>query len=425
MSQESSEHPFFFTWSDQSSAQPVAFTGGEGAHFFTESGDRWLDMGSLSYQANLGHGHKRVIEAIKRQADTLCMAMPNAVFPAKRELAERLLALAPEGFSRVFFTLGGSEAVENAIKIARLVTGRHKLVSRYRSYHGATMGAVSLSGDWRRAPVEPGLPGVIHAMDCYCDRCPFGQTLASCHRECATHIGSILQLEGAGSVGAVILEPVVGANGVLIPPDEYWPMVRQACDEHGTLLIADEILTGFGRTGTCFAVEHWNVVPDMITVAKGLTGGYAPLGAVLVHERIARHFDDTVLACGLTNYAHPLGCAAGLAALQAYQDEQLFERAAALEQPFLTPLRALRDRVPNVTFVRGRGLLAGVELDMPRAGFNALAAACRERHLFVHIYPRRGLVVLSPPLCIELEVLQHGLSLFTQALEHAVRRTAR
>lgn len=414
-----SEYPFFFTWSDQRSAQPVALAGGEGAHFFTTDGRRWLDLASLSYQSNLGHGHRGVIAAIKRQADVLCESMPNAVYPAKAALAERLLDLAPEGFSRVFFTLGGAEATENAIKIARLVTGRYKLVSRYRSYHGATMGAVSLTGDWRRAPVEPGLPGVIHAMDCYCDRCPFGKTVDACSRECATHIGQVLDLEGPGSVAAVVLEPVVGANGVLIPPPEYWPMVRQACDRHGALLVADEVLTGFGRTGRCFAFEHFDVVPDLITVAKGLTGGYAPLGAVLVHERVAAHFDDRVLACGLTHYAHPLGCAAALAALDAYASEELFARARELEPVLLGALRAVGDRAP-IRCVRGLGLLAAVEIDAPAAAWTALAQALAERAVFVHVYPARGMVVLSPPLCIDEATLRGGIELFGDALAQAL-----
>lgn len=419
----SASYPFFFTWTEQRRAEPVHLVGGRGAYFETGDGARWLDLGSFSYQANLGHGHPRMIAAIRDQAERLCLSMPDAVYPAKLELAERLLALAPPGFSRVFFTLGGAEAIENATKIARLVTGRYKLVSRYRSYHGATMGALSLSGDWRRPAVEPGIPGVIHAMDCYCDRCPFGKTVSSCQRECARHIGDVLALEGPRSVAAVVLEPVVGANGVLVPPPEYWPMVREACDRHGTLLIADEVLTGFGRTGRCFAVEHFGVTPDMICVAKGLTGGYAPLGAVLVHDRIAKHFDEHVLACGLTFYAHPLGCAAGVEALKVYADEKLFERAAALG-PVL--LAALRDEIARSVGaaagvpVRGLGLLAALELDLPQAGWRALADGLQQRKVFVHMYPGRGTLVFAPPLCIEESTLREGVALFGEALRAAL-----
>src|SRR5215468_2545421 len=299
------DYPFFFTWSAQNAVKPIELTGGEGAWFTTADGSRWLDLGSLAYQVSAGHGRKRIVEAIKRQADELCLGMANAVFPAKVELAERLLAMAGPGFSKVFFTLGGAEANENALKIARQVTNRIKLVSRYRSYHGASMGALSLTGDWRRTLMEPGIAGVVHVQDCYCDRCPFGKRVDSCARECATHIGQTMALEGHRSVAAVILEPVPGANGVLVPPAEYWPLVRAACDAEGALLIADEVLTGFGRTGKPFGFQHWDVVPDLITTAKGLASGYATIGAVIVHERIAKHFDEHVLACGLTYYAHP------------------------------------------------------------------------------------------------------------------------
>jgi len=263
------DYPFFFTWTTQRDAKPLELTGGQGAWFTTADGGRWLDLGSLSYQVNVGHGNARIIAAIKRQADALCVSAPNAVFPAKVELAQRLLTEAGPGFSKVFFTLGGAEANENALKLARLYTKRIKNIARRHSYHGASMGAVSLTGDWRRAPVEPGIPGIVRAEDCYCDRCPFGLEVATCARECATHIGDLLQREGPGQVAAVFLEPVPGANGVLVPPPEYWPMVRRACDQDGALLVADEVLTGFGRTGTAFAFHHWPAVPDMITIRSG------------------------------------------------------------------------------------------------------------------------------------------------------------
>jgi len=421
MSSASRDYPFFFTWTTQSGAEPIEITGGSGAFFDTADGERWLDLGSLSYQANLGHGNAAVIAAIQRQAETLAVAMPSAVFPAKLELAERLLALAPDGFTKVFFTNGGSEANENAIKIARLVTGRHKLVSRYRSYHGATYGALSLTGDWRRPPLEPGIAGAVKAMDCYCDRCPFGHTLGSCTFECASHIGDVLRLQGPGTVAAVVLEPIPGANGVLVPPPEYWPKVRRACDADGALLIADEVLTGFGRTGRCFAVEHWGVVPDIITVAKGLTGGYGTLGAVLVHERVAQFFDKRVLACGLTNYAHPLGCAAGLAALAEYEANDLYTRAATLSDALLQPLYALRDELgERVCGVRGLGFLAAIELDLRPAEWMALTRVLRERRVSTHIYAGRGTAVFAPPLIIERSDLEAGMNAFAESLRAAL-----
>jgi len=410
-----SEYPFFFTWTAQQHAKPIELTGGEGAWFTTADGARWLDLGALAYQVNVGHGNRRIVEAIKRQADQLCLSTANAVYPAKTELARRLLAMAGPGFSKVFFTLSGAEANENALKIARLVTGRLKLVSRYRSYHGASMGALSLTGDWRRPPLEPGLPGVIHVQDCYCDRCPFGQRLETCRRECATNIGETMKLEGTRSVAAVFLEPVPGANGVLVPPPEYWPLVRRACDDEGALLIADEVLTGFGRTGKPFGFQHWDVVPDLITVAKGLSSGYATLGAVIVHERVARHFDENVLACGLTFYAHPTACAAALETLQVYEDERLYENAARLGPVLRRELDRVAARLPAPVFVRSLGLLAALEVTAPPEAWARLSAELASRRLSLHVDGKRGTAIFSPPLCITEDELVTGLRGFADA----------
>jgi taurine---2-oxoglutarate transaminase len=416
-----SEYPFYFTWSAQGAAKPLELTGGDGAWFTTKDGSRWLDLGALSYQVNVGHGNRRIVEAIKRQADELCVASPNAVFPAKLELAERLLQLAGPGFARgkVFFTLGGAEANENAIKIARLLTGRLKNVARYRSYHGASLGALALTGDWRRAPLEPALGGVVHVQDCYCDRCPFGQQLASCKRECATNIADTMRLEGPHSIGAVFLEPVPGANGVLVPPPEYWPIVRAACDEEGALLVADEVLTGFGRTGRAFGFQHWNVVPDLITVAKGLASGYQAIGAVIVHEKHARAFDERVLACGLTYYAHPLACAAAVETLNVYRDDKLFEHADKLAPVLRRELDAVAARLGAKTFVRAQGLLGALELEAPSAAWQKLGAELAARKLSLHVDGKRGTAIFSPPLCIREDELVTGMRAFGDAARAA------
>jgi taurine---2-oxoglutarate transaminase len=409
------DYPFFFTWTTQSAVKPIELTGGDGAWFTTADGGRWLDLGSLSYQVNAGHGRTRIVEAIKRQADQLCLSTAHAVFPAKVELAERLLAMAGPGFSKVFFTLSGAEANENALKIARLVTGRLKLVSRYRSYHGASMGALSLTGDWRRTMMEPGIPGVVHVQDCYCDRCPFGKRVESCARECATHIGETLRLEGARSVAAVFLEPVPGANGVLVPPAEYWPIVRAACDADGALLVADEVLCGFGRLGKPFGHQHWGVTPDIITCAKGLTSGYQPLGAVIVHERVARHFDANLLACGLTYYAHPTACAAGVETLKLYEDEDLFGNAARLGPVLNRELAAIAARLGVPSFVRSLGLLGALELEAPAAAWSKLGDELATRRLSLHNDGKRGTAIFAPPLCITEGELVRGMRSFGDA----------
>lgn len=416
--------PFFTTWSQQSDATLPEILEGEGCRFRTQEG-WWLDFGSLSYQANLGHGNRRMVEAIKRQAEKFCLALPNHNFPAKENLARRLLELAPPGFDKVFFTLGGSEAVENALKIARLVTGRYKTISRFRSYHGASLGALSMSGDYRRPPLEPLLTGAIHALDCYCYRCPFGQVPSSCRLECATQFDHIMALEGAGSVAAVFAEPVPGANGVLIPPEGYWSRLREACDKHGALLVADEVLTGFGRTGRWFGIDHESVVPDMITCAKGITGGYAPLGAVLVHRRVSAHFETNKLYCGLTYYGHPLSCAAGEEALKIYQDDRLVEHAANIEPLFRQLLEQVGRQASGQEFeVRVRGLLGAVEwrqaADSAWPEFFTLLSTKLRAHR-IHCYPKLegGMLVIAPPLVISESELREGCELVSDCVAQA------
>ena len=423
------EYPFFFTWSPQNAVKPIELTGGEGAWFTTADGGRWLDLGSLSYQVNAGHGRRRIVEAIKRQADQLCLSTAHAVFPAKIELAERLLALAGPGYTKVFFTLGGAEANENAVKIARLVTGRYKVISRYRSYHGASMGALTLTGDWRRTLVEPGVAGVIHVQDCYCDRCPFGKQVDSCARECASHIGMTMKLEGTRSVAAVILEPVPGANGVLVPPDDYWAKVRAECDAQGALLIADEVLTGFGRTGTAFCHQQpmWDkVTPDIITCAKGITSGYQPLGAVIVHDRVARYFDANLLACGLTYYAHPTACAAGVETLKLYEDEKLFDNAARLGPVLHAELTRIKMQLAVPSFVRSLGLLGALEFvdEVPAMAWTQLERELAARRLSLHVEPRRNTCVFAPPLCITQDELVQGMRGFADAAVAALGGSA-
>ncbi len=411
-----SDYPFFFTWTAQSSAKPLELTGGDGAWFTTADGSRWLDLGALSYQVNAGHGQRRIVEAIKRQADELCLSAPNAVYPAKLELARRLLAMAGPGFSKVFFTLGGAEANENAIKIARLVTGRHKMISRYRSYHGASMGALALTGDWRRPPLEPLIPGVVHVDDCECARCARGNRDGDvCDRGAAGEIERAMRLEGARTTAAVFLEPVPGANGVWIPPPDYWPRARAACDADGALLVADEVLTGFGRTGAVFGHHAYDVVPDMITIAKGLASGYATIGAVIVHERVARYFDERVLACGLTYYAHPIACAAALETIKLYEDEHMFENAARLGPVLVRELDAAAAKVAVPTSVRGRGLLAAFAPAARPEQWSVLGAELAKRKLSLHVDGARGTAIFSPPLCITEQELVTGVRSFADA----------
>jgi taurine--2-oxoglutarate transaminase len=303
--------------------------------------------------------------------------------------------------------LSGAEANENAVKMARLVTGRRKVIYRDRSYHGATLGMLSLSGDPRRAPFDPGLPGGVAWRDPYSAEPGAGD------------LERLLAREDPGTVAAVLLEGVVGANGVYVPPAGYWKRVREVCDRHGVLLIADEVLSGFGRTGRWFAVDHDEVSPDLLTCAKGLTAGYAPGGATLVNQRIARHFDDHVLSCGLTAYAHPLTCAAIVAAITAYREEALIERAERLGAVLEVKLRALAETRSFVREVRGVGLLWALELfeNEAPARMKRLAHELRARHL--HLHKRDNMVFVAPPLVIGEDELEAGVRALGAALDAA------
>lgn len=416
----STAHPYFFTWSAQGRAKSFAIVGGQGARFDVraEGGaiERWLDLGSLSYQASLGHGSQRIVDAIKRQADDLVLTVPNGEYPAKTELARKLLAHAPSGFTKVFFTLGGAEATENALKIARLASGRHKLVSRYRSYHGASMGALTLSGDHRRPPLEPGLAGVIHVLDCFESRLPGGELRIEGGGS-ADAIARTLELEGPKSIAALFLEPVPGANGVLVPPRDYWRDVREACDRHGTLIVADCVLNGFGRLGTWYGPEAVGGAPDLITLSKAITGGYAPLGAVLVHERVASAFEDRVLWAGLTFYGHPIGVAAALEAIKIYEEGDRIARARTLGARFAASIASMQDRLgDHLPRTRALGLLAGLEITGGEPRLGRLASELERRRVYAHLYPRIETLVLAPPLVIEPAELDHGLALVEEAI---------
>jgi taurine---2-oxoglutarate transaminase len=419
----------FYTWSAQATALPLEIVGGEGARFTTADGGTWWDLGSMTWNAGLGHGHPRMKRALGEAAARGLLVTPTAAFPAKARAGELLAEVTPPGLGKTFFCLSGTEANENAVKIARLYTGRKKIVARTRSYHGASLAMLSLSGDPRRAPFEPGLPGVARMGDPYCFRCPFGQEPTSCAHECAQDLETALQREGPETVAAVILEGIVGANGVFVPPPGYWKKIREICDRHGVLLIADEVLSGFGRTGRWFAVDHDGVTPDLLTMAKGLTGGYVPGGAVIVTDRIARHFDHHVLVCGLTSYAHPLVCEAVVANIETLRDEELIPRAAALGRWLEVRLADFARTRSTIADVRGLGLLWAFELcvpgplgartrePIPPVTMTKLAAILRRERL--HLHKRDNLLYLAPPLVIGEAELEAALGHLGRAFDEA------
>lgn len=405
-----------FTWARQDEAVAYPLQAADGVWLKLADGKRLLDLGSTCYQASLGHGQHRIMEAMANQVRRLPIALPHATYPEKTALTEALLELAPPEHESLFFTLGGAEANENAIKFARLVTGRHKIIARYRSYHGATFGAVALTGDWRRPPVEPALPGVVHVSDTACDQCPGKLKARNCNHPPLTRIPEAIELEGPETIAAVIIEPISGSNGVVFPPAGYLEAIAAACRTHGILLIVDEVLTGFHRTGPRFAFEHWAVTPHMITMAKALTAGYAPLGAVTLHRTVVEGLAHRVLPAGLTHYAPPVSVAAALAALTEYEHISESHRQAihrCLDQS-LQPLKA---RVPPVTAARIVGALAGLQLQADRVNWPKLKHQLREAGLHVHVHPKSAMVVLAPPLVMDTATLEQGLHTFAQVMD--------
>src|SRR4249919_4405500 len=322
------------SWSVQNAIDPIPVAGAEGRHFWDYDGKRYLDFASQLVNVSIGYGHPKVVAAIKEQAEQLATIGPPMATESRSRLGKLLNEVTPGDLSMSFFTNGGTEANENAIKLARWYTGRHKIIARYRSYHGATGGSITLTGDPRRWPAEPGIPGVVRMLDPYTYRCPAGHPDPCPVCSGAPHLEELLQYEGAHTVAAVILETIVGTNGILVPPDGYLQSIREVCDRHGILLILDEVMAGWGRTGRWFACEHWNVVPDIITTAKGINSGYVPLGAMTVRDHVYEAIKDQFFAGGLTYSGHPLACAAAVASIEAFREEGVVENAAAIGEYF-------------------------------------------------------------------------------------------
>jgi taurine--2-oxoglutarate transaminase len=420
------------SWSKQGSYDSPVVVGGEGSWFFDSDGNRYLDFSSQAMSNNLGHQHPDVVRAIVDQANKLCYAVPSFATEPRALLAQRIADKSPGALTKTLFTTGGAEANENAIKMARFFTGKHKILTRWRSYHGATAGAMTLSGDPRRWAMEPGIPGIVRVLDCYCYRCPFQLSHPECKLRCAEHIGEVIELEGHHTVAAVLVEPVVGSSGIMVPPDGYLERVAEICRANDVLLIFDEVMCGFGRTGTWFACQHWNVAPDIMTLAKGLTAAHIPLGAVVVSAQIAEHFDDRTLYCGLTYSGHALACAAGLAALDAYERHEVIDNARAMGELLGSKLQRIADRHHSVGEIRGLGLFWAVEMVRDRETrerfvawnqtspvLTQVAKEAMQKGLFLPV--RWNFFMIVPPLIITQEELLHGLEIFDEVLEAADR----
>jgi taurine--2-oxoglutarate transaminase len=412
-----------YEWSAQSKVDPIPVARAKGVYFWTPEGKRYIDFNSQLMCVNIGHSDERVVRAIQDQAATLAYANPFMATEPRARLGAKLAEITPGDIDAFFFTNGGAEATENAVKIARWYTGRHKILAFYRSYHGATGGSITLTGDPRRWAAEPGLPGVVHVLNPYHGVQRGWDTAA----DALAYLDETIQLEGAQTIAGFILEPVVGTNGILVPPDGFIQGIRALCDKYGMLMIADEVMAGFGRTGKWFSVDHWNVVPDIITMAKGLTAAYVQLGAVGVRRAIADTFQDKVFFGGLTYNSHPLACACALATIAVYEEDNLIEQAAARGRLMADLLSDLAARHPSVGAVRSIGLFGIVELIRnrttrePMAPFNGTSPEMAALNKF---FRAEGLYTLvrwnsfytNPPLTITEAELREAFAIIDKGL---------
>lgn len=413
-----------YEWSAQSKIDPIPVARAEGVYFYSPDGKKYLDFNSQLMCSNIGHSHPRVVEAIRKQALSLSYANPFMATEPRARLGKKLAEITPGDIESFFFTNGGAEANENAIRIARIVTGRHKVMVRYRSYHGGTAGALAMTGDPRRWYSEPGIPGIVRAPDFH----KYGRKEAEALDVCIRELEDVIRYEGGQNIAAFLIETVVGTNGILIPPDGYMKAVREICDRHGILLIVDEVMSGFGRTGKWFAVNHWDVVPDMICMAKGLTSAYVQLGAVGMRPHIAKTFQDRAFPGGLTYNSHPLACATALATIAVYEDEGLIDQAAKLGVVLRERMQEIAKKHPSVGVARSIGLFGIVELVRnratwePMAPYNghseemmALGAFFRKEGLYTMV--RWNTFFTNPPLVITEAQLLEGLSIIDRGLE--------
>lgn len=431
---EWTRHYTYATWRQQKGWTPLHIVDAEGCYFTDASGKRYLDFSSQLMCVNLGHKNPAVISAIQEQAQKLPYISPGYATDVRAELSRVLLEVLPQGIEKFFFTTSGTEANEAAIKIARLVTGKTKIVARYRSYHGSTMASIGVTGDQRRWPVEPAGKGqgVVFGPEVNCYDCPIKHTYPACNIACADYLEHIIANES--DVAAVLVEPVVGTNGVLVPPPEYFPRLRQICDRHGVLLIADEVMSGWGRTGRWFAMDHWNTRPDILVTAKGITSAYVPLGLCATTSRVASYFDDHYFAHGHTYEAHPLTLGPAIATIREMQRLKLNERSRELGTYLGTKLNELKAKHPSIGDVRGLGLFWAVELVKNRetkelmntkeeklAGkpliVDQIAAEMMQNGVFVQSWISH--FVLAPPLIITEEEIDAGVRVLDEALKLA------
>ncbi len=417
------------SWSKQKGLNPIPVEKGEGIYFWDFDGKRYSDMSSQLVNLNAGHGNRKIIDAIKEQAEKYCYISPSYASEPRARLAKMIIDLMPANMGKVFFTNGGADANENALKMARMFTGRNKIFSRYRSYHGSTYGAGNLTGEPRRYPLEPGIPGFVKFFDPYIYREKIA--FASDREAGEFYVAKLREqviYEGADNVAAIVLETITGSNGVIIPPEGYLKGVRQICDDFGIMLICDEVMAGFGRTGKMFGFENWEVAPDMVTFAKGVTCGYVQLGGVAVSKEIAAFFEDNVLKCGLTYSGHPLACAAGIACLEFYSENNILDNVNSSGKVLGELLEELKEKHPSVGDVRYIGLFSAVELvkdkntreplvsygSDPKGIMKSIVGKLAAEGFMT--YSHENMILIAPPLIITPEQLREEMAKLDRVL---------
>src|SRR5688572_5770363 len=425
-----------FSWSKQKGIDPIAVKYGEGVYLYDYNDKRYLDFSSGLMNVNIGHGDQRITNAVMKQMQEVSYVTPSCVTKARGELGKKLASICPEGLNKAFFTLCGATSIENAIKLARLYTGRHKIIARYQSYHGSTYGVMSAGGDPRKLPADAQqAPNFVHIDIPYRYRWPYGDE--SLLNDAVAQLERLIAYEGPGNIAAILLEGESGSSGCLQYPPGYIKALRELCDKNGMLLIIDEVMSGFGRTGKWFGFENHGIVPDMIAMAKGLTSGYLPFGCLMVSDRIASKYDDTMLPLGLTYSAHPVCCAAALEMLQVYEDDNLIAHAAQMGKYVNTRMEALKQKHKSVGDWRNTGLLGCFEIvknrdtKEPMAPFNAKPdemtvmnkVAAKIRELGMYTFVRWSYIFIAPPLNITKEQVDEGLAIISEAINIADKET--
>jgi taurine--2-oxoglutarate transaminase len=424
-----------FSWVKQGGLNPISIKDAKGVYLNDRDGNKILDFSSQLMNVNIGHGDQRITEAVKRQMEEVSFVYPGMITDARGKLGKKLSELAPSFLNKTFFTLGGAEAIENGIKLARMYTGRHKIIAQYRSYHGATYGAISAGGDPRKFPIDTQrAPGFVHVENPYFYRCPWNsETFEECGELAARNLEQVIKYENPDSIAAILLEGESGSSGCIKYPPNYWKLVRKICDKYGILIIDDEVMSGFGRTGKMFGVDHHGVEPDIMCMAKGLTSGYLPLGGVMISDAIAKHFDDHPMIIGLTYSAHAVSCAAAVENIRIIEEDGLVDNAAKMGSHIEAGVEKLKEKHPSIGDYRNTGLLGCIELVKNRdtkepvtpwnakppemEATNRMASKIREAGMFTFV--RWNWIFTAPPLCITKEQIDEGLDIISQAISIA------